>query len=433
MEHISGKSVVNQGQINVSGPTNHFLLSHDNKKINFLMNFPESKEEQTKCENSNTKIDKYLEDIFKNYNNENKTLDFFLQIGPGEINAENVRVEPVDDSKHIYIDNVKTLYYKYLRDATKTKNIRLHYIDVRNYIAMDTFSLINDIENSVGKKYLNNIHNILNPLNYILLNLYFMKKVIDHIDKTRVNKDLSKYDLIKFNLTDFVETIEKVQSDKNFKLFEDSPTFIVLKSGIFKILTKILTKYKDDNVKKHVLIIFETVKKLLNHVLNITEKLYTYVEIIVNNINKYDDNPVINFIDRGEKKYGSNYVETYRFAYSELQEKECVDHISNVLLEMYNNMWLICAKIMDCFFLRRLLNNVDMVNSIVYTNSANTVFFVWFLTKYFDYKIDEYFYIKNDDIDAVHKIIKNNDDHDKLIPILVPEKIVQCITITGSD
>jgi len=109
----------------------------------------------------------------------------------------------------------------------------------------------------------------------------------------------------------------------------------------------------------------------------------------------------------------------------------------NILNET-NKLQLIIIKMgsvfMDCFFLRRLLEKDQIKKSIVYTGLTHSVMYIWFLVKFYDYSIEDYYYISKDKLDKnsikdLEKKIKKSDSPFDIFEFLVPPKLTQCVKI----
>ena len=68
--------------------------------------------------------------------------------------------------------------------------------------------------------------------------------------------------------------------------------------------------------------------------------------------------------------------------------KKGLDKINFIIL----NLGVI---IVDCFFLRRFIDKSYIKNGIVYTGAAHSTIYIWFLIKFYNYKIAEFDYLKN--------------------------------------
>jgi hypothetical protein len=99
-------------------------------------------------------------------------------------------------------------------------------------------------------------------------------------------------------------------------------------------------------------------------------------------------------------------------------------------MEEINHLIVKMGVIMtDCYFLRRLIDNSKINKSIVYTGAYHSVIYLWFLVKYCDYNIDDYYYLKNDTTKKqLINIIKKSDYLD-IMQYVIPNKVNQCIKI----
>ena len=66
-------------------------------------------------------------------------------------------------------------------------------------------------------------------------------------------------------------------------------------------------------------------------------------------------------------------------------------------------------------------------NGIVYTGAAHSTVYIWFLIKFYNYKITEYDYLKKISIDKLYEIILSSDDPYDIEEYLYPENFKQCV------
>lgn len=93
------------------------------------------------------------------------------------------------------------------------------------------------------------------------------------------------------------------------------------------------------------------------------------------------------------------------------------------------------------FFLRRIIEKKQYIKkSIIYTGSGHTIVYIWFLIKFYNYDIVDYYYVNTNKLNTIdNKIedinikiknfIKNLDNIDELFEIFMPKKFNQCVKI----
>ena len=99
---------------------------------------------------------------------------------------------------------------------------------------------------------------------------------------------------------------------------------------------------------------------------------------------------------------------------------------------------------MDCFFLRRIVENENNIKkAIIYTGGFHTIVYIWFLIKFNDFKITDYYYMntdklfgtkkkstsKNNFIFNLENKIRKSDGYNDIYDIYFPKKFSQCIKI----
>ena len=417
-----GPGVINQDRINLSGPINYFLLSKNDKQVHIFFDVHSDLYEQTKCEEySSVDIDKYIKKVLDD-GSKTKTMDFFL-----EIFANDTDVYRKNEN---YMLEIRKFYRTYFHSNKKVKNIRMHYLDIRDYIYVQIRHEMIDMYYYFDNFTLNNLIKATICVGKCLKTLNFMNDVINHINKKAVHKYLEKYEKIKFDLTKFDETVKRFEASNDLDTKNESIEEILIRAGTYKIIKKILTVYNDEQVMSKIKNMFEDkIIKPLSHVIDTFNKLHKKLKGVEEVLIKYEKNPINKYTEYGDKNDGSYYsvINLYPYTYEErltiLHEMNLVTYnLSNILLGLY-------VYITDFYFIRRLLNNVSIKKSIVYTGAKHSSFYIWVLVKYFDYKIDEYYYVKegltkND----IYKTIKTMDDYE-LDKIVSPPNYKQCVEI----
>jgi hypothetical protein len=320
-------------------------------------------QEQTKCQD-------YLSDDVVVYLNrefrkiKDKNIDFFIETFHEykSIN-DGYKNKYTDDDiyKDRYIDEVIKFFYKYIKHqddkttGTKISNhIRFHYVDIRNYVRKYTDN-INDLTN-LDKILIQGILQI-KPFNKLNEAIKIIKKILNNIDilikiinKPNLNfDDLEDKDLIKLNYI-----IDKIKNKYNHT---------ELKKPINDLLN-IFIKYLED-IKNNLIILDNN----LHEILNVITNKYT-IKIDIENILKESNKIVDNiYID---------YIETF-------------------------------SKLMDIYFLRRILDKDYITHCVSYTGGAHSLEYIYFLVKNFDFTITHAAKIKGKyTLDKINSELKKN-------------------------
>lgn len=410
----------NENEVFLNGPLNYIKLI--NKKtyqsIWLFMDFHKDIIHQNKCEEYEAK------DVYKFLNKKlldsNELIDFFLEINPTDIKKEN---NPNENG--IYIEETRKIFRKiYSNQKSSLKqNIRLHYIDIRDYAFIHEFyKIINSIFSLLKVSGLENIELIINKLIDIKSTLEFINKLIFKIKENNLTFDHNNIKI------DFINVKIESSENKNYSIYD------IINTGFFQLLTTILLKYNDKRNKENITKYFnENYLENSIELIKFINKFVLKLNIISKRIKEQDDKQEINIdeiILNSKLKDSRVYYGINKYEYEE-------DY--NFIFETIEKIEVIIAKLgcvfMDCFFLRRLIEKNYISKSIVYTGAYHSSVYIWFLIKYYDYKIDDYEYInselldKNDPIGSLEKIINKSNNYNELFVYLVPKKFTQCVKI----
>ena len=143
---------------------------------------------QTRCESFNSiDISQYL---YKKIIEAKNPLDFFMEIRTSDIEIS------FTNKRDIYIKDVISLFKtefiiekkednKIIRHSKSNKNVKLHYLDIRDHLGI--FDVLNIIEDELNKNielFINNFNNVEKKDTYmenILNNIKLIKKKIKKI------------------------------------------------------------------------------------------------------------------------------------------------------------------------------------------------------------------------------------------------------------
>jgi hypothetical protein len=436
--------------ITLNGPVNYFKLSNGINQINIFMDFHAPIARQRKCEDYDSKdIDKYFNKILStnNIKTKSETLDFFLEINPTSINFKHKYY-----SNYNYLGSIRKMFSKLYNekyanldeDKMPEQNIRLHYIDIRDYASF------NELKKKMDTILMELDNTKLDNLEFIISELTSAKNILMFIDSMIIsitsNNEKLIYESLSAKKIDFVNLKEKTTSQKDTELnnnenknnnkdtdiTENPPlnTNMVMDIGLYQILQKILLNYKKTVNKDNIINLFtEHYIKTSHYIIN---KLKTLISNIIK-INKFiDDYNIEEKVTFEEINYnkndGSRDVLPYYFYPMDKYKKTCreiLDEIEEIDI-LIGKMGVILT---DCYFLRRLIDNPTIKKSIVYTGAYHSVIYLWFLIKYCNYNINDYSYLRNDITKTkLIDIIKKSDYLD-IIQYVIPSKVNQCIKI----
>jgi hypothetical protein len=432
--------IENNSEIILNGPLNYIKLycESTNQELYLFMDNHMNITKQKKCADYDAKdIDKYLYKILSdqsNQTNQTDPLDFFLEINPTDIIKDNM-----PHSNDNYISETRKMFRKFYKEQqiNKSHNIRLHYIDVRDYsyfneLIIIMINLINDVEQSK----LSNIQFIINELKHIGSKLVFINSSVEYIKKNK-NINIDKFDMVKFKI------ISKNDNDNNNN-DNDGNNNLNQKIGFQQLLLKILTKYSNPDNKKNIIDFFDSKYTYeSNEAIRIIKELLLNLEEIHKIIEYQSNNGVLNIekIVINEKKNIVHNI-TY-YGVSEHKYTKYTRIVYDELIKLYILLLKLGTVFMDSFFLRRLIEKKYIKKSIIYTGGYHTVVYIWFLMKFYNFIITDYHFIntekieiKNNEIEEIEEInvkIKNMIDNltnpNDLFEIFMPKNFNQCVKI----
>lgn len=420
-KEINNKSVNND--IFLNGPLNYIKLI--NKKTSqtvwLFMDFHKDIIHQQKCDEYEAKD--FYKFIYKKLSESDELIDFFLEINPTDINSNFNANE-----NGIYIEETRKIFRKVYsnQDSNKKQNIRLHYIDIRDYAFMyEFYKQINSIFSLLKSSGLENIESIINKLENMRLTLNFINDLVNKIRENNLVIDESKIKV------DFVNIKIDSSDNKKYSFFD------ILNTGFYQLLCTILLKYNNKINKENINKYFD-----INYLEN-SINLIKFLEEFIKKLNKISKR-----IDNENNKQEINIDDI--FLTDKLKDKRVYYGINKFEYESdYNYIFgsiekieVIIAKLgcvfMDCFFLRRLIEKNYISKSIVYTGAYHSAVYVWFLVKYYDYIIDDYQYLNYDMLgnkepnNKLEKIINKTNNYEELFVYLIPQKFTQCVKIKNN-
>jgi hypothetical protein len=377
----------------VNGPYNIVRLEGKvgtvKKVIYIFFDYHAEVTEQTEC------LDIFSKDIqtffaykFYDLNKQNKMYDFFF-----EILHHPIDIKFTEKRKDKYIHEIYKFFVKlfqYDKEKNKVdvnnifKNIRFHYIDIREYyhynIGEIFYNILHNYESMPKNDFISAIDVIIESIYFTidLLSNYQNKSNYEKIKTKSVEEDDFKY---------FIYKIRNKYSNKNIQ--------------------DVLNSYLDDvenNLKKTVEKIQEIKSKFV--------KLYDFYE-------KHMDGKIV-------------YIKEYNYAYHKIPREIYMEvdllifqiaDVSNIILGNY-------TRITDIYSLRRFLDKKYITNTISYTGGNHSINMIEILTKKFGFKITNAFFNRYENIDKL-----NNKIHDlsnvEIKYILSPDYLQQCSSLEG--
>ena len=315
----------------INGPTNfaHLRGSIDNvdKNIYFFMDSHYDLDNQTRCESFNSiDISQYL---YKKIIEANQPLEFFMEIKTSNINTI------ITNKRDIYIKDVISLFKtefivqkkeddKVIRHSKSNPMIKLHYLDVRDHLEL--FDVLNIIEDDMKKN---------------------VELLINNYDN---NKKKNKYIQNIFDNVKLInDKIAKMMNIKNEVSGNESNTYDKITEPQKYYLNKIINIYENKNLK-----------------IKINEFINKYYKQVVYKLNKALEKFVLEIEDFSINDKTIIY--------------ELVNSIKEDIIDLY-------SLFTDAFLLRRILDKIYIKKSIVYSGSQHSINCIFFLIKYYGFKI----------------------------------------------
>ena len=362
----------------INGPVNYVQLSGNvnniKKDITIFMDTYFDLNNQTRCDYFDSiDISQYLYNMIKNAKNK---LDFFM-----EIRNEHI-LQSKTNKRDIYIKEVMEMFKSEfvikkdkVRYSKSNTNVRLHYLDIRDH-----------------------------------LELFYLTTLIHY-------EILPKLDSLKNNLSN--------QDEKN-----NSIEFIMKNTELIKQYAEKIFKNKN--------IIQQHKPQKFNKK---TQKYY--LNKIIHEYNNNELKTKINeFIDVQILKYFSDFQglilqinQNLTFYKNKLNNTEHVDR----LLFLFNSLDKLIVNIYtiftDVYFLRRFLDKDYINNTITYCGRFHAINYMYFLIKYFDFKIFKIYNSNNLTIDTVMNKIKNTYDIYEIYNLFLikGETPIQCINYLSME
>ncbi|XWV26914.1 hypothetical protein QJ857_gp0136 [Tupanvirus soda lake] len=395
----------------VSGPVNVIRLEgeiHGIPKVLYLfMDYHIPVSEQTQCENVFSEdVQKYFVNNFYKLNEASNVYDFFVEIYPSELADDRYRrgISGVD-SKEKYIEEVVKMFRKIFRyDPRRNrvqvnklfKNVRLHYLDIRDYYK----------------------HSVADQVSEMTRFAHRFKNT-DNIDPRGLDKIISLMQLMK----DHMEYIISILGRRSHKTNQLKPKIIKQNNrsnldtqAIEYLANKIKKLYNHNDVKNAMLelidLTIDNFNLAINEINDATRRFINYSNVVQNTGNKLvkDDNT------------------TYKYAYglTSYTIREMIIDIVNTVERLLDERFIeFFARFTDIYFLRRFLDKDYITNGIVYSGALHSNTYIYFLVKFFNFRITHASYSKIKDFNKLTNEIKKRSLM-TIQELILPETLVQC-------
>lgn len=385
---------------------------------------------QTECNNIYSKdIQYYFAEGFTNLKNINRTYDFFLEISATDI--ENLgygqSYNSIVNYRTKYILQVRKLFRKLFVFNPKNnkvstsdyfKNVRLHYMDIRDYFSNDITLYLSQIVNDMTSMLKNNI-----------IDLAILRSTANRLKKIRnlygiIHEIIKSYQSSKRKIAKKISVIkfyQQVQYPDAYNTLSIDEYNEIVRNNMNYLINKLYNDYQNKDVKQfmtnQINVIGEKILQLINECDKRIEdciRTRNMIEYKANKLNK--DVEAIPGL-----KYGYSISSKYFY--------NMLTHLVNSHIELSDMSMIIFTRFMDIYFLRRFLDKEYITNAITYTGSYHSNVYIELLVKHFDFKITHVAYSQIPQLDKLNEKVKTS-DLDDLARIFYPPIRSQCSDIT---
>ncbi|AQN68658.1 hypothetical protein [Saudi moumouvirus] len=407
----------------VNGPINVVRIEGEvngiQKVIYLFLDFHYGISRQTECENIYSKdIQLYLAENFGNLTESEKIYDFFLEIKPSWLRDQNYGENyRFNNTKDIYIREVVKLFRKIFNyDPNKDlvyisnnmKNLRLHYMDIRDYTQINFQDRLADAEYYTSNMWNDqriNISELKSILNIVAEFKTYCKNIIGILSTIENNK----FDIVKQYTIGTNSRNNLTRQQKNQKNNNDLQYF----------LNKIFNMYQNQNIRSKMLnqrdILVEYLNSLLIDCNNLTRNYNKIIGTIQASTGKLIKRDILNYYEYDLP------IEIIR---------EMITNTYNDISRLKDKAGKIFTRFMDLFFLRRFLDKNYITNAIAYTGAYHSLNYIEILLKDFGFKITHASYSRISDINELNSVILNRLPG-SLGELFYPDISIQCSDLTN--
>jgi len=412
----------------VNGPINVVRLEGtvDNikKVIYVFMDMHVDMQDQTECDNIfSSDIQTYLAKNFYKLNGQDTMYDFFFEVQPyqlqrnSDINQQKFIVET--NRRMIYIQEVYKFFKKmFTFDPTKNKvmisdvlkNVRLHYIDIREFFYMSFYYKLDELTN-ISIQYMRDITIWPRSLDYMSQILESFKQYCELVsdilgDKT-INKKAKKVQII------------NIPSENQPQDMRDMPS---REEHLRYMINKITNVYNNPHTKK-------ILNKMLDKTRSDLKLMMTEVDDTINLFKEYGN--IIRFSTDKLIKQSEKSSLPFNYGVSSSTIREMINKIVDITWGIFNKFVDMYVIIMDIYFLRRFLDKSYITHAITYTGGAHSNNYIHILVKWFGFKITHVSYSKITDLNKLTDVVRKKKSSMSLMELLYPPISQQCSDMTN--
>ncbi|MEM0354254.1 MAG: hypothetical protein QXW79_01595 [Thermoplasmata archaeon] len=397
-------SFTNPSKVKINGPINVIRMEGTVgtiKKIVYLfMDYHMPVGSETQCSHIFAEdVHRYLARSFYKLSGSNKIYDFFVEVFPSELTN---KVTNKTEFRDIYIEEVVKFFRKiFVYDSKKNKvlinevfkNIRLHYIDIRDYYKTNLFNVIDKMK-SLANEFMCQQH----------INLDSLHKIIDFLH------------ILKRHLKLVIDIITRKIWKKTTKIKIISPQkYSVDINALIYIANKMSKSYKNKYV-------MERMNQMMKQSVEDFSSIINILDDSIERFGKYAE-----YLEKSENVLVRDENTVYLYAYgpSSHSRRKIIIDIMDIVENLFDGIIEYFGRFMDIYFLRRMLDKDYITNVIVYTGALHSNTYIHELVKYFDFKVTHASYFKGKSIDELNKEIKKKSIME-IQELILPHKVEQC-------
>jgi hypothetical protein len=394
----------------VSGPVNIIRLEgnvHGIAKVLYLfMDYHVPVANQTQCENLFSQdVQKYFTQNFYKAGEGTKIYDFFLEIYPSELADEN-NPQGIQNKeyKEIYIEEVVKMFRKIFNyDSKKNKvqvnklfkNVRLHYLDVRDY-------------------YKHNVHHRVSEM----VNIAHRFRASDNIDLRGLDRIVQLMQLMRDHLAYIVDILSGKYKSKSStpKIIKKNNRKNLDIEAIEYLTNKMKTSYNHADIKKAML-------KLIDNTINNFTLSISEIDDAMKRFLSYG-NMISNSGNRLIRDENTSYIYTYGLSSYTIRDM-IVDILNSVESLVDERFVEFFARFTDIYFLRRFLDKDYITNAITYSGALHSNTYIHFLVTMLDFKVTHASYSKISNMTKLTDEIKRRSPME-IQELILPHAFQQC-------
>lgn len=405
----------------VNGPVNTVRLEGSigniKKTIYLFMDFHAQVEIQTECDDIRSKdIDKFLIDTFDQAEEMKKNImyDFFVETNPLyplKLGVNPHKGQYLRDQIGKLVETTLNFESGKVYQSEILKNVRLHFTDIRDYTTLNNEHIYNEIGRILNlishdhTIFYGDLPPILDGLKIIYSNITYLYQLIY---KTK-NMSNPQTKIIFTKDQEILANYSKEDFDEIAKKF----IYKIIRSYTHADVHQIINTYISNELHGYFEKFFKEADKIIIEINNLLKILEPYKDKPYN----------ITLIKQKDS--------TYMYSFNQTDMNEYVYNINKINQFLYDSLIVeIGLNLMDLYLLRRILDKDYVHNAVVYTGAHHSLNYIRILVKYFDFKITNYSYLKNNDLKKAEKIIIKSKNIDELGELFYPPELKQCSNLS---